>query len=253
MSDSAQTLRRSTRASVTKPQQSHAVPLVTPAQQGVGRSVDKGETGSDGDQTSIDVEQRQTRGDDCSQSANSISSATAERTTELTDDSRNDETENTLVSANETADDREFARLATIDLTSIDVDEGQRNKDRAAFAAAQANDPALAHVWNIARRGSERYVIKDGLLFEHKPPWVQSDFDDLLLIPHDYKHRVLETAHDNILGGCHFGRRKTQQKIYAAGLAFVKTNAEVKAWVSSCTACQRTAARRTAEHHGFPW
>lgn len=142
----------------------------------------------------------------------------------------------------------EFQRLSKMNLDSVyPSSPGQESKERADLANAQACDPALAHARSLARSGSQQFVIKNGLLFETRSPWTAGDFDDLLLVPQQYSQTVLHAAHDDIKGGCHFGIKKTLQKINAAGLTFPKARAVVKSWVSSCKQCQRTAARRTAD------
>ena len=145
----------------------------------------------------------------------------------------------------------EFERLANIshDLHRGDnYLHGRGNKDCIAFAEAQASDPSLTHAWGLARSGrNDQYIIRNGLLFERKQPWVQSDHESLLLVPEKYIQTVLQTAHDDIKGGCHLGTKKTMHKINAAGLTFPKLRSTVKSWVGSCMQCQRTAARRTAD------
>jgi hypothetical protein len=158
--------------------------------------------------------------------------------------------ENALVSDTDrdtelTAVDREFARLGRISVSG--GDPSNSNKDHDDFARVQASDPTLTHIWNLARRGSDRYLISRGLLFEKAAPWIKADCEKLLIVPAYLQHTVLQTAHDDIKGGCHLGARKTMQKINAAGLTFHKMSAVAKAYIRSCTQCQRTAARRTAD------
>lgn len=74
------------------------------------------------------------------------------------------------------------------------------------------------------------YAIRDGVLYKQKPENVGSSNEWLIVIPEAYKERILREAHDSLETGCHFGFKKTADKI---GRTFDMRKSEIKQVVAS--------------------
>lgn len=118
-----------------------------------------------------------------------------------------------------------------------------------AFGTAQMQDPTLAHAREqvVVLNGvpqepgaNERwphFAICNELLY--RVTKVRENVVEQLLVPQQYRRKVLDLAHDDVLGG-HLGVEKTEARItdrfYWPGL-----KAEVRRYCTSCPTCQLTA------------
>lgn len=131
----------------------------------------------------------------------------------------------------------EFARLSAVDnsiMTGVNFD--QPNAKQVELANLQRADPALAQAWQKATEGNGGYVIQSGILYKQKPSHVRSDRNLLLVLPHCYKKKVLEIAHDSVCNGGHTAFQRTAEKILKV---FFMPKKEIKQYCSSCVECQR--------------
>jgi len=105
--------------------------------------------------------------------------------------------------------DNEFMRLSAMFLTKPDkseLDPSSRETSQQAekFKLAQANDPTLTHWRKLEERGSNRFMIADGILFKRKAHQVLSDNEWVLCLPAEFRDKALRTAHDSLdAGGTH--------------------------------------------------
>jgi len=133
--------------------------------------------------------------------------------------------------------------LTKPDKSEMDPSSREASQQAEKFKSAQANDPTLTHWRNLAERGSNTFIIVDGILWKRKPPQVLSDNEWLLCLPAEYRDKVLRTAHDSLYCGGHTSHRRTLIKLRRT-FAFPRDITAVKNYCKSCEVC----ARKTAKH-----
>ena len=117
------------------------------------------------------------------------------------------------------------------------------------FIAAQAEDPSLQRLRDLASSGDEKLTGKQntvrfyrsrGLLYrQFRSPRVEfGDSLQQLVVPEKYRKHVMTLAHDSILGG-HQGVKKTSDKILSS-FFWPGLQSDVTRFCRSCDVCQRT-------------
>ena len=110
------------------------------------------------------------------------------------------------------------------------------------LAKAQQEDVSISHLWKKARNqdisGKYKFIIRDGWLLRAPSKDTDTKGNTQLVVPKDYRDRVMKIAHDGLMSG-HQGITKTTDKIltqfYWPGLG-----EDVRHYCRSCDICQRT-------------
>ena len=110
------------------------------------------------------------------------------------------------------------------------------------LAKAQQEDVSISHLWKKARdqdiSGKYKFIIRDGWLLRAPSKDTDTKGNTQLVVPKDYRDRVMKIAHDGLMSG-HQGITKTTDKIltqfYWPGLS-----EDVRHYCRSCDICQRT-------------
>src|SRR5262249_50882729 len=89
----------------------------------------------------------------------------------------------------------------------------------------------------IIRRQAVHFIAHEGLLY-----YADAEHGRRHVVREDEKHRVIEEAHCSRLGGAHFARDRTYDKI-AERFYWVGIKDDVADFVSRCDHCQRNSAR----------
>ena len=124
-------------------------------------------------------------------------------------------------------------------------------KTVAEVKALQEQDPTLAKLW--AKVGTQpadsfetyqhAYIIKRGLLYRKcktASGLITSEATQLV-VPKILREKVLEVAHNSVLG-CHMANRRTLARVETA-FYWPGINSDVKRYCMSCDICQRTVAK----------
>ncbi|XP_054762005.2 uncharacterized protein LOC129268475 [Lytechinus pictus] len=115
----------------------------------------------------------------------------------------------------------------------------------------QQKDETLHRLRELADAGTEKvsrhrnkssFFYKDGILYRS---FLSSKDSDTVItqvvVPKQYRKQVMQTAHENLLGG-HQGAKKTTEKILT-NFFWPGMNSDIIRYVRSCDICQRTLAR----------
>ena len=106
----------------------------------------------------------------------------------------------------------------------------------------QRSDPTLETARSAADEKSSGYLWEDGLLYRMWTPKKDDEAIQQLVLPQQYRHTVLKTAHSIPMAG-HLGRKKTisrvTQRFYWPGL-----RDQVAEMCKGCIECQKTARVR---------
>ncbi|XP_041461733.1 uncharacterized protein LOC121413037 [Lytechinus variegatus] len=115
----------------------------------------------------------------------------------------------------------------------------------------QQKDETLHRLRELADAGTEKvsrhhnkssFFYKDGILYRSFLSSKDSDtVVTQVVVPKQYRKQVMQTAHENLLGG-HQGAKKTTEKILT-NFFWPGMNSDITRYVRSCDICQRTLAR----------
>ena len=107
----------------------------------------------------------------------------------------------------------------------------------------QKNDESLSKIRNIIARGSLQYEEVDGIIYRNYRAKGSEEQNVLrqLVLPKEYRKRVLEMAHDIPLAG-HLGKKKTMSRILQR-FFWPSISHDVKEYCRSCAACQKTSRK----------
>ena len=107
----------------------------------------------------------------------------------------------------------------------------------------QELDVSLKQVWQLGLKNEKGYCFEKGVLVQYD----SDGFDDSLMrvvVPSGRRKQVLRMAHSNVISG-HFGIKKTFSRINRNFL-WPKMWSQVKAYVRSCTGCQKNGRQDKA-------
>ncbi|XP_060603795.1 uncharacterized protein LOC132756686 [Ruditapes philippinarum] len=111
---------------------------------------------------------------------------------------------------------------------------------------SQKGDSSLKKVWDLAEKAEElqtkggakfKYVVENGVLFR---AYFQKNGDDSkqIVVPTDFRKRVMELAHESIVGG-HLSSKKTEDRILTS-FHWPGITGDVGRFCRSCDVCQKT-------------
>ncbi|XP_071493976.1 uncharacterized protein [Diadema antillarum] len=121
-----------------------------------------------------------------------------------------------------------------------------------ALKEAQQKDETLHRLRELADTRSEKvsrnnglssFFYKDGMLYRsfHSPQMDPDTTITQVVVPKQYRKQVMQTAHENILGG-HQGTKKTTEKILT-NFFWPGMNSDITRYCRSCDVCQRTLSK----------
>jgi hypothetical protein len=112
-------------------------------------------------------------------------------------------------------------------------------RNRSEFRLKQQHDESLKHLFDLARAGSDKYSIEDGILYRRSFGALNATDEKLLVVPACYREQLITTAHES-LWSAHTGAKRTAQRVSAL-FFFPKMHSYITAWVKKCPVCQRIA------------
>lgn len=127
-------------------------------------------------------------------------------------------------------DGEEPSPFHNVDHLLISDEVGHSNE----IMSEQHNDSTLLSCWDMAKAGKGDYTIDQGVLYHCDK--VESQPVSQLCVPMCKRNRVMQLAHDSVLGG-HLGERKTRERIR---LSFYWPNMrkDIQQYVNTCGECQ---------------
>ena len=147
----------------------------------------------------------------------------------------------------ENGDDFELLANKLRHIDNTDINKGNTEfSPQSEFKQAQKTDETLADLWRKADLGVDYLAVKAGLLFKKIPAHILSVEEYALVLPDRYVNEVIEAAHTAPMGGGHFGRRKTEQKI-APLFYFPHMRQRISAYIRNCRNCQMVKPMRKCE------
>ena len=143
--------------------------------------------------------------------------------------------------------DTAIRKLAEIDMTDNEQTAANQTDERlqTEFKSCQQEDPALQHLWQMARKNSEQMKIINGLLYRRVPGHVLAVDEYALVVPAHYEIDVIRAAHSAPLAG-HYGARKFEQKIVPL-FYFPKMRRKIWKFIKKCHECQMVKPIRRSE------
>ena len=113
----------------------------------------------------------------------------------------------------------------------------------AELSKKQKEDESIAHLWKISddpskNQGKYRFIVKDQWLLREYSGETPRIGRTQLVLPKEYRQRVMKIAHDSIMSG-HQGINKTIEKIQS-NFFWPKMAEDVRNFCRSCDICQRT-------------
>ena len=132
-------------------------------------------------------------------------------------------------------------------------DFGALDKTVAEVRSLQEQDPTLTKLWakvgvppgDCFEKYQHAYINKNGLLYRRcraASGLIPTEATQLV-VPKILRDKVLEVAHNSILG-CHMASRRTLARIETS-FYWPGINSDVKRYCMSCDTCQRTVAKGT--------
>ena len=107
------------------------------------------------------------------------------------------------------------------------------------FAKIQEQDASLSHFFELARAGSDKYFLEDGILYRRAIGGCDVLHDKLLRVPSCYREQLVRTAHDS-MWSAHSGARRTAQRVSAL-FFFPRMHSYITSLVRKCPVCQHLA------------
>ena len=135
-------------------------------------------------------------------------------------------------------------------VTELGDDDHNINTDT--LQSAQQNDDSLSMPFKLAKTGKvqqcgkqshAQFRLKGKLLYRFytAPKINYGQESSQLVVPHEFRKRVMKVGHDSIMGG-HLAYQKTIDRI-TSQFYWPNIHAEVKRYCQSCDVCQKTIPR----------
>ena len=134
---------------------------------------------------------------------------------------------------------------SSIKIKNEDNNYSKDGKGKEELMRWQKSDPTLNKIRAMVSQGRGGYEEHDGILYRNFQPHMGEEATYILqlVLPKQYRKKVLEVAHDIPLAG-HLGRKKTLNRILQR-LFWPGITNDVRQYCRSCPACQKVA---TKEH-----
>ena len=128
---------------------------------------------------------------------------------------------------------------SSVDGDMNSIDSGGKEK----LQKLQKTDSSLVKIREMVTEGSAPYEEDDGLIYRTFNPGEPENPQVIrqLVLPREYRKKVLELAHDIPLAG-HLGTKKTQSRILQR-FFWPGVSHDVKEYCRSCAACQKTSKK----------
>ena len=125
-------------------------------------------------------------------------------------------------------------------VTPTELKEAQQKDD----TLQKLQELAESHTEKVSRHNNiSSFYFKDGILYRsfHSTSMDPDTNLTQVVVPKPYRKQVMQTAHENLLGG-HQGAKKTTDKILT-NFFWPGMNSDITRYCRSCDVCQRTLAK----------